>query len=248
MNFGPRAAAVAGLLFSHIALADKPPPVVLAEPPAAALPGESFKNRLEFSFGFGVGTCSPSQYNGYVGAFNQAAGGPPAGANVNTEIHVAFPIVTYYFPYYLLLRSGFEPVSIAFPGETLGADHINNYGGTAEIPIEFGGHFSLLQDQLVLDLAAGPAIGGFTSAGLSGSNGPTGEQLYANPSLGFDSELQAQYFLSKVFSLGLGLGYRILSSGPLHTSDNTNVVVGGNTVNLDMSGFHVELMLGFAVL
>jgi hypothetical protein len=247
VNFGPRAVAAAVFFFSSLALADNSPPVVLADaPPAAGLPGEGFKNHLQFAVGFGVGPISPSQYNGYVASFNTANGGPASGANANTEIELELPLVTFYAPYYLLVRSGAQFVSMAFPSETLpSGDHVNNYGGILEIPIEFGGHYSFLSDRLVVELAAGPAIAGFISAGLNGSSGATGEQLYANPSVGFDSELRGQYFLSNTFSLGIEIGYRILAAGALHTSDNTNVLVGGNPINLDMSGFHAALMLGF---
>jgi hypothetical protein len=157
---------------------------------------------------------------------------------------------TYYAPYYLTFRSGVE-VTYFFPSETIGSDGITNYGGAIEVPIELGGHYSFLQDHLIVELLAGPAIDAFSSAGLNGSAGATGQQLYGNPSLGFDSELKVQGVVNSAdhpfFLIGLELGYRILASGPLHTSDNSNVLVGGNTVNLDVSGFRAVIECGFAI-
>jgi hypothetical protein len=208
------------------------------------LPGESYRNHLVFSLGVGVGSLSPATYNAYTDDFNVANGGTAGSGNVNTELHVPI-LVTYYAPFYLLLRSGVEAVFFT-PSETIAGAQYTNYGGIAEVPIEFGGHYALLDEHLILELAAGPAIDAFTSAGISNSNCNDCTQLYGGVTVGFDSELKAQYFIAPGFSIGLEVGYRILSSGALHSGDNNlPIIASGKTVTLDTSGFRGVLELGF---
>ena len=119
-----------------------------------------------------------------------------------------------------------------------------------EVPIFIGGHYAFLDNKLIAEIGLGPAIAAFTSAGMSGSadNGFTGTQLYASPAVGFDDELKAQYFLTPGFSLGLELGYRVLTSGQLHdSSGHQATTTNGQPLVLDMSGFRAVLEFGFTV-
>jgi hypothetical protein len=163
-------------------------------------------------------------------------------------------LATYYAPYYVMVRTGIDP-DYFFPSAKVGNDTVTNYGGTLEIPVLVGGHYSLLDDRLILELAIGPCIAAFTSAGLNGSTGlTTYQQLYADPSVGFDSELKGQFFVSHGFSLGLELGYRVLSSSALHAPGGSSDYQppfppynqgGGKPIHLDLSGFRAEIELGF---
>lgn len=215
----------------------------------ADLPGESYRNHLVLSLGVGVGSLSPTEYNGYVDGQNgvAAAGGQPlqgSAAHASFELHVPI-LATYYFPYYLLLRTGVE-AAYFFPTEKLaGGDTVTNYGGTAEVPILLGAHYAFLDNRLIAELALGPAIAGFSSAGLNGTSGYTGVQLYSDVAVGLDDELKGQFFITPGFSVGLEIGYRVLTSGPLHTSAGADVLVGGKPVHLDMSGFRGVFELGF---
>jgi hypothetical protein len=158
--------------------------------------------------------------------------------------------VTYYGPYYILVRTGIEP-DYFFPSEQLGGTSVTNYGGTLEVPLLIGGHYALLDDRLVVELAIGPCVSAFTSAGLNDANGsfPDANQLFADPSFGFDSEIKAQYFLTPGFSLGIELGYRILSSSALHQSGATSPYEPyGKPIYLDLSGFRALFELGFAAM
>lgn len=219
--------------------------LLLAGAPARAdLPGESFKNHMMFSLGVGVGSLSPSEFNAYVDSFNSANGGTAGPGRVSYELHVPI-LATYYAPYYIMGRVGVE-AAYFFPSYAIGGDSITNYGGIVEVPIELGGHYSFLDDRLIVEAALGPAIVGYTSAGLSGNNGPTGVQLYANPSVGLDDELKGQFFLSPGFSVGLEIGYRVLTSGPLHQGGQpTPYEPTGTPIHLDMSGFRGVFELGF---
>ncbi len=214
----------------------------------ADLPGEGYRNHLVISLGVGIGSLSPSQYNSYVDTFNSASGSaaPASPAHVGFELHVPV-ILTYYFADYVLLRTGAE-AAYFFPSESLGSESVTNYGGIVEVPILLGGHYALLDNRLIVELAMGPGIAAYTSAGLSGSaqNGYTGTQYYGDVAVGFDSELKGQYFVTPSFSVGLELGLRSLTSSALHDgSGNPAPPQNGSPLQLDMSGFRAVLEFGF---
>jgi len=226
---------------------------VLASAPARAdLPGEGYRNHLVISLGVGFDTLNPKDYDAYTDAFNQHNGGQAGQAHPSIAIHASLAL-TYYAPYYILVRSGVEP-DYFFPTEKIGGETVTNYGGTLEIPIFVGGHYAFLDNRLIVELAVGPAIAAFTTAGLNGSNGvASGDQLYADPSVGFDSQLKGQFFVSSTFSLGLEVGYRILSSSSLHQSGGSTYYQppgfgDGKPIHLDFSGFRLAFEVGFAVL
>jgi hypothetical protein len=222
----------------------------------ADLPGESYKNHLIFSVGVGFDTLGPTDYDAYTNAFNASNGGKPGGANPSVAIHASLAL-TYYGPYYILVRTGLEP-DYFFPSEQIGSTSVTNYGGTIEIPLFLGGHYALLDERLIVELGLGPALMAFTSAGLNGNDGSLAyQQLYADPSFGFDSELKGQFFVSHGFSVGLELGYRVLSSNVLHQSGQHGNyqppfppydTPSGKPIHLDLSGFRTVLELGFGIL
>ncbi len=177
---------------------------------------------------------------------------------INPTVALRVPLlVTYYAPYYILVRTGVD-ADYFFPSAKTSNDTVTNYGGTLEVPLMLGGHYALADNRLILELALGPCVAAFTSAGLNGGNGSSSyQQLYADPSFGFDSEIKAQYFLSPGFSVGLELGYRILSSSDLHASGSSTYYQppfppynspGAKPIHLDLSGFRAAFELGFAAL
>jgi hypothetical protein len=222
----------------------------------ADLPGEGYKNHLVFSLGIGVDAIHPTDYDAYTNAFDVSAGGQSGQINPSVAIRVPL-LATYYAPYYILVRTGVD-ADYFFPSSKIGNDTVTNYGGTLEVPLMVGGHYALADNRLILELALGPCVSAFTAAGLNGGNGSLSyQQLYADPSFGFDSEIKAQYFLSPGFSLGIELGYRVLSSSDLHASGAKSYYQppfppytspGAKPIHLDLSGFRAAFELGFAAL
>ncbi len=201
----------------------------------ADLPGEGFRNHLVIGLGIGVDAISPSEYNGLTDVLS----GGNASVRASTALHVPVSL-TYYFPYYLQLRTGAE-AAYFFPSGMVGGKSATNYGGIVEVPILLGGHYALLDNRLILELGLGPGIAVYTSAGLNIDNN---DQLYGDVSVGFDDELKGQFFVTPGFSIGVELGYRVLTSSALHTSSGASP---GATlpVHLDMSGFRAVLQFGF---
>jgi len=222
----------------------------------AQLPGEGYQNHLIFSLGVGFDAIHPTGYDAYTNAFDARAEGQSGQVNPSVALRVPL-MATYYAPYYLLARTGVD-VDYFFPSAKVGNDTVTNYGGTVEVPLMFGGHYAFMDNRLIVELAVGPCAAAFTAAGLNGGNGSTSyQQLYADPSFGFDSELKAQYFLSPGFSLGLELGYRILSSSDLHVSGASSYYQppfppynspSAKPIHLDLSGFRMAFELGLAAL
>ncbi len=222
----------------------------------ADLPGEGYKNHLVFSIGVGVDAIKPTDYDAYADAFDTSYGGQSGQINPTLALRVPL-MATYYAPYYILVRTGVD-ADYFFPSSKIGNDTVTNYGGTLEVPLMLGGHYALADNRLILELALGPCVSAFTSAGLNGGDGSNSyQQLYADPSFGFDSEIKAQYFLSAGFSLGIELGYRILSSSDLHESGGSSYYqppfppynsAGARPIHLDLSGFRAAFQLGFAAM
>lgn len=222
----------------------------------ADLPGEGYQNHLLFSLGVGVDAIHPTDYDAYTNAFNASARGQSGQANPSVALRVPL-MATYYGPYYSLVRTGVD-ADYFFPSAKIGNDTVTNYGGMLEVPLLFGGHYAFVDNRLILELAIGPCVAAFTAAGLNGGNGSRSyQQLYADPSFGFDSEIKGQYFLSPGFSIGLELGYRILSSSDLHVSGASSYYQppfapynspGAKPIHLDLSGFRAAFVLGFTAL
>jgi hypothetical protein len=57
--------------------------------------------------------------------------------------------------------------------------------------------------------------------------------------VGVDSVLGAHYFLSRIFAVGVELGYRSLVSPPVHADSSAGTYTFGtlSSIDLDFSGF-----------
>ncbi len=223
---------------------------------AEPLPGEGFKNHLVIELGGGYGSLAMASEKSYVAAFNQGETPAQTGgwtfqgqADPNSEIHAVLAL-TYYAPYWLQIRTGLE-VAYFQPSEQGtppgGApESVTNYGGTAEVPILVGGHYALLENRLILELAAGPDIAFETQGGLNSHDLGNALRLVSPPYVGFDSELGLRCFVSGAFAIGVEFGYRSLLSPPLRIADGGSspfTYAAGKTVALDFSGVRAVLDL-----
>lgn len=225
---------------------------------ADELPGEGFKNHLVLALGFGDGTVAMGQDAAYVGAFNQSLRGQgwsaiQGAATPQTAIQAALSL-TYYGPYWTLVRVGaevvfFQPTEQGTPPGGA-ANVITNYGGMVEIPVLFGGHYAFADNRVILEGAVGPDFAVLSMTGLDSRDLSDNPRLVGNTAVGFDSEFGVRYLVSPLFSIGFELGYRSLVTPPLHASDRTSAYVGpgGTTTNLDFSGARALLDLALVVL
>ncbi len=210
--------------------------------------GSTFKNHLAIALGFGYGNMGGGSYDNYVHAYNAAEsnqngwGTIPQGnsADPGGELHGSLSL-TYYFPYYITLRSGaevyyFQPTETGSFGGS--SEIITNYGGVVAIPVLLGPHVSFAGDKLVVDLMVGPTFAAYTSGGLNANDLVNNHQLNGDFAVGVDGILGFRYIVSKNFEVGIEGGYTSLQSAKLHRNDQSGPYTDfGGPYTIDFSGF-----------